>query len=226
MKQIVREVYNLQLWRFLEMNEKNLIEKKREKVEKKMELTKQCYTLQQHVCDFFFVRVPFMKWMNERNKQKWIRLSGLNVCDGKRCTFSRCVCRGHKESGDSLVMNYRQNEMTAIQTHILYLIDLAVYYFDCIMANERKRKASTEWASGAKTINNPHGNGCTKKAKRCWNEKSASVLSFFCCCSHSDFMVHCFFVFCFCRFSMFHKLCWNLIRMFDSLSCWSASLRC
>lgn len=27
-----------------------------------------------------------------------------------------------------LVMNYRQNEMTAIQTHILYLIDLGVYY--------------------------------------------------------------------------------------------------
>lgn len=132
-------------------------------------------------CNNIYVSLIFFSFaihvMNKRNKQKWIRSNGHNVCDGKRCTV---MCRGHKESGDSLVMNYRQNEMTAIQTHILYLIDLAVYYLRSLRLHNGKRTQEKSVDRMSQVEQKPsHGNGCTKKAKRCWNEKAASVVSLF-----------------------------------------------
>lgn len=83
-----------------------------------------------------------------------------------------------------LVMNYRQNEMTAIQTHILYLIDLGVYYSclrrlhngkrgDQMKTNERANKnQNTKWRKQSQA----------KKNGPKW-EISTFFMAFMCYCS-------------------------------------------
>lgn len=119
-------------------------------------------------------------------------------------TFSFTLHILHKES-DSSVMNYRQNEMTAIQTHILYLIDLVVYYL-CLVRlhnspagkkkrqqhekkNTRRIRKSRRTQAKNKMLMQNH----MKKAKRSRNEKISFAILVF--------IVHCFtLVVCYCCF--------------------------
>lgn len=107
--------------------------------------------LQQHFSLVVFSLANFERneWMNEWFKQKW-NCSGVhNICeesndDGNRCTHSDVLSAQRKRRlvGDELPTKWNDSHT---KTHILYLIDLVVYYLYLVrLHNEwNKIKAAT-----------------------------------------------------------------------------------
>lgn len=151
----------------------------------------------------FTQRSENTKWMNECAKQIKIEVVGACIICAKtdiRSTMHSCIYRCTKKAATESVMNYRQNEMTAIPTHILYLIDLIVHCLCLVSMALLHKSKRTRWRMNRKRIDRwksvkehsiSMGNRWRKRNGRnnnSWKEKASHFYHFnsALCCSWLD----------------------------------------